>query len=464
MSDRFFLSDYSFTTEGSTTERISTVYLTGQGERSYFDLRGLAFTGLGRLDESDKLPFIHPILDYSYVWDRPVLGGELSLVSNFVSMTREKTDFRQLDTTSCITATDPSACLMRGMGGDYTRFTTQMNWRRTITNPWGMVIKPFASARVDMATRESDLSQAQGAFLAGEPGRESMVRAMPTIGVEARWPFISVHSWGTQILEPIGQIVVRPNETHIGKFPNEDAQSLVFDDANLFSIDKYSGYDRVEGGTRANVGVQYTANIHRHGMVNVLFGQSYHLAGKNSFAHTGIVTPDGRQVGLGSQSGLETDVSDYVGRIYYQPIGNLSYIARARFDQNNFDLRRLELEARGTWGNLALSTIYARYDAQPLIGYTERREGIYQLAALKFHENWTVSGGARYDLEKERFDLATIGLNYVDECFAASVNYTADYSNFTYTKPVHRIMLRMNLRTIGGTGFSTDVGRDRTDL
>ena len=94
------------------------------------------------------------------------------------------------------------------------------------------------------------------------------------------------------------QIIVRPNESLIGKFPNEDAQSLVFDDTNLFAIDKYSGYDRVEGGTRANVGVQYTANIHRYGTVNALFGQSYHLAGKNSFAHSGQFDgPPGYRVG-----------------------------------------------------------------------------------------------------------------------------------------------------------------------
>ena len=59
-------------------------------------------------------------------------------------------------------------------------------------------------------------------------------------------------------------------------------------------------------------------------------------------------------------------------------------------------------------------------------------------------------------------DLAMIGLNYVDECFAATFSYVADYSNLTYTKPVHRIMLRMNLRTIGGTGFGTQVGSERT--
>jgi LPS-assembly protein len=468
LTDRYFLNDYGGAVPGGGRDRTSTVYLTGQGDRSYFDLRGLGFIGMGREDDQGEQPLIHPLLDYSYVWGRPVLGGELGLTTNFVSLSRSETDFAARtgfdETTSCITAPNPSQCLMRGMGGDYTRFTTQMNWRSTVTNPWGMVFKPFATARVDVATRDADLANNQAAFTGGTVGRESMVRAMPAVGMEARWPFISVHSWGTQIVEPIAQIVVRPDEKHIGRFPNEDAQSLVFDDTNLFAIDKYSGYDRVEGGTRANVGVQYTANIHRYGMINVLFGQSYHLAGKNSFAYSGIVDTSGGQTGYGLQSGLENDVSDYVARAYFQPAGNLTYIARARLDRNDFDVRRIELEARATWQNLSLSTIYARYDPQPLIGYETHRESIYQLGTWKFHENWTVFGGAGYNLRRGDFDLAMVGLNYVDECFAASLSYVADYSNFTYTKPVHRIMLRMNLRTIGGTGFSQEIGDERSSL
>ena len=53
---------------------------------------------------------------------------------------------------------------------------------------------------------------------------------MPTIGLEYRYPFINVQSWGTQTIEPIAQIILRPNEPNVGKIPNEDAQSLVFDD------------------------------------------------------------------------------------------------------------------------------------------------------------------------------------------------------------------------------------------
>jgi LPS-assembly protein len=472
VTDKYYLSDYSPASEHAGSERVSQVYLTGQGDRSYFDARGMTFLGFGRTDDRDQQPLIHPVVDYSYVLGRPVLGGEVGLTTNFVSLTRSQADFDPTTKAAAdnVARQDPlfphcditkvgfnppaANCLLRGFSGDYTRFTTQMYWRRSMTNPWGVVVKPFVTARADIATRDTNDSNV--ATFIGGADRESMVRAMPAAGVEMRWPFISVHSWGTQIVEPIAQVVVRPNETHIGQFPNEDAQSLVFDDTNLFSIDKYSGYDRVEGGTRANVGVQYTANIHRLGMINVLFGQSYHLAGKNSFAY-------GDSANTGLESGLESDVSDYVSRIYFQPVGNISYAARARFDQNNFDLRRLELETRATFDKLSLATIYARYDAQPTIGYFEKREGIYQTALLRLHQNWSVYGGVRYDLNADKFDLGLIGLNYVDECFAATLSYVADYSNFQYTKPVHKIMMRVNLRTLGGTGFSTTVGSERTN-
>ena len=35
-----------------------------------------------------------------------------------------------------------------------------------------------------------------------------------------------MQSWGTQTIEPIAQVILRPNETEIGKLPNEDSQSL----------------------------------------------------------------------------------------------------------------------------------------------------------------------------------------------------------------------------------------------
>src|SRR4029079_7913408 len=41
--------------------------------------------------------------------------------------------------------------------------------------------------------------------------------------------------------------------------------AILRDTSNLFSVDKFSGYDRVEGGGRANVGVQSTTGFDRCG-------------------------------------------------------------------------------------------------------------------------------------------------------------------------------------------------------
>ena len=130
---------------------------------------------------------------------------------------------------------------------------------------------------------------------------------MPTVGLEYRYPFINVQPWGTTTIEPIAQVIARPNEPYAGKLPNEDAQSMTFDTTNLFSVDKFSGYDRVEGGGRANVGVQTTTQFDRGGSVNALFGQSYQLFGLNSFA-----VHDMTNTAL--DCGLDKPVSDYVGQ------------------------------------------------------------------------------------------------------------------------------------------------------
>ena len=56
---------------------------------------------------------------------------------------------------------------------------------------------------------------------------------------------------GTQTIEPIVQLVGGPNNgrsLNMNKIPNEDSLDLQFTDQNLFSINKFPGIDREEGG------------------------------------------------------------------------------------------------------------------------------------------------------------------------------------------------------------------------
>ena len=273
---------------------------------------------------------------------------------------------------------------------------------------------------------------------------------MPTVGLEYRYPFINVQPWGTTTIEPIAQIIVRPNEPSVGKLPNEDSQSVIFDDSNLFRVDKFAGWDRVEGGGRSNVGIQYTAQFNRGGSINALFGQSYHLFGTNSFA-------TGDQTNTGLNSGLDTSRSDYVARLAFQPDRTYSFITRYRFDEATFDVQRFEAEARATFERWSVSMLYGRYAAQPQLGFLERREGVLGTASLKLTNSWAISAALRYDIDAHKLSQTRFGIGYIDDCLIVALNYITNYTYSGNPTRDDRIMLQLNLRTLGGTSISQTV-------
>ena len=456
ITDKPFLQDYSVIR--IPAEIVSQIYLSGRGDRSYFDARAIHYLGLSAYDRQEQLPIIHPVIDYFYTFGMPVLGGELGYSFNLTSLSRREADFDPITQAAmangfCEPTADPAVktrmnCVLRGVPGSYSRLSGEAHWRRTFIDPFGQVFTPFVSVRGDVAQVDIRSEAAVANYIS--TGSNTEFRGMPAIGMEYRYPFISVHPWGTQTIEPIAQIIARPNERAIGRFPNEDAQSLVFSDANLFALDRFAGWDRVEGGTRANVGVQYSAHFNTGGYVNVLVGQSYQLAGSNSFAFTDIAN-------TGLDSGLETRRSDYVARFMIQPNSTYSVISRFRFDEESLDVRRLEVEGRVSYERWSVSMLYGSYDAEPDVGFLTRRQGVLGSASLKLTQNWSVTGALRYDVEAERVNQRTIGLGYIDDCFGINLSYVTDYGYTLTPQPIHSVMLQVSLRTLGSTQFSQNI-------
>jgi LPS-assembly protein len=470
MTDSQFLFDYQlgqfigqfdpFHT-GVATEGVSQVYLTGAGDRSYFDIRTVYYYGFSGHDVQAEIPIIHPVLDYSNVLAQPIAGGELSYKVNLTSLTRQSAEFDAINANAANnglcsitspTTINASNCLLRGIAGTYSRSSGEVDWRRTFVTDNGQMITPFAGVRGDAAALQIQNQVGTSNFI--NPAESEVARGMPDAGVEYHYPFVDVEPWGTQTIEPIGQLVLRPNETQIGKFPNEDAQSVVFSDANLFSVDKFSGWDRVEGGGRVNAGLQYTAQVNKAGSFNVLFGQSYQIYGLNSYSATDLTN-------TGLESGLDKTFSDYVGRVMYQPNQVYSFIARGRFSSGGFDPglgqdvkaftpERLEFEARANFDRWTLQAMYGDYAAQPEIGFLTRREELLTGVSVKVTQNWVVLGSVRYDLAVDRFDQTRFGIGYTDDCLLISFNYLTSY---TYTgntpTPNNYFMLQFSLRTLG---------------
>src|SRR5689334_3026876 len=207
LSDYYFMSDYrlaaykdplnSFLT--LPTEATSQLYLTGVGNRSYFDLRSiyyLSFSG-----NQQQVPVIYPVLDYSNVFNYPIFGGEVSYKTNFINLTRNDAAFDPITTLAntnalCnVASADPMAriptqCLLRGVPGTYTRLSVEAQWRKSFTDPIGEIWTPFAIMRADAIN--ADISNQPGVANFLPPGDTTAMRLMPTVGLEYRYPFINV--------------------------------------------------------------------------------------------------------------------------------------------------------------------------------------------------------------------------------------------------------------------------------
>lgn len=404
---RFYKIDDVF-----ATDRISTIYLVGQNDRNFFSANLYHFGGLTADDDNNTDSIVHPSIDYNYVFADPVIGGELSYDMSLLSLSRED-------------------------GGDVNRVVNQLKWRRKFTDDLGQIVTPFMQARADLYKTTSFTDpDTHESF-----DNTTAFRGSAVAGLEYRFPFVKHTENATHIIEPIGQIIARPDIKDQGIIPNEDARSLVFDDTLLFDIDKFSGYDRIETGTRANIGAQYTIDTPNGWNARLVAGQSFQIAGDNSF---------------GEDTGLSRDRSDYVAGLYLDLSRNLQFISQVRLDEEDLSVKRQDFQLTGSWGPFLASVNYVNSQAQPALGFFEPREEIAAAAAIKLAEHWTAFGDIRYDLDSDDIVRNSIGLKYTDECFILSVSYVETNITDGEIKPDQTVLVRYNLTNLGGNESKTD--------
>jgi Organic solvent tolerance protein OstA len=426
------------------TRQQSNIYLTGLGTRSYFDLHAYRFDirrpevtaggeYVARIQEEQEA-FVHPVLDYNKIFSQPVLGGELSLDVNGQAISRRRTYM-------------PVAGLYKGLEGHNERLTAELEWKRTFTTDFGLLLTPLLAARGDFHSYKTSTAVAAPAALTPD---NSVDRGMVTAGLEASYPILITTAGSSHVIEPIAQIYARPDERFAGGLPNEDAQSFVFDATSLFERDKFSGYDRIEGGTRANVGIRYTGTFENGITTQAIFGQSYHLAGLNSFSVRDLT-------GAGADSGLEEDVSDFVGAAAITFPFGLSLATSARLDKDDLEIKRGDVTASLATGFLTTSLNYTEIAGQTGYGSPTDRRGVTGGATLRFGDNWSVFGSSGYDLVKKRRDTTRFGASYIDECLELSVFYERKPDDTNDAKK-WSVGARLTLRTLGSIGYSSGEG------
>ena len=414
-SDKTFLDKYDFDDRELAT---SELYLTGMDDRSYFSAQALHFRALTRDLDQDELPYMLPYINSEYTLDQAVFGGELSFDVSAYSLSRN----------------DPGTPYDTiNHGTDQTRAIANVNWQKQMTTGAGQVITPFAKMRSDLYIT-NNLPEGMGF-----QDEEVTGRILPSAGIDVRWPFIASSDYGQSIVTPVFQAIAATNETDEDKIGNEDAISINFDNSSLFLHDRFTGQDRYEGGTRANVGVLYSFLADNGGFARMSLGESFHIAGENSFDFG---------------SGLDGSKSDLVGAIVVQPWDDLGLSYQARVEEDLSSINVQEAFANLTLDRFSGSLGYIYLDSEPSAGREETIEQIESDASYRFTEAWSLFGGFKYDLHDEVFRTKAIGIAFDCDCMSAKLTYS-ETNKVEDSNGIDRALkLSVELRTIGQTGFS----------
>jgi LPS-assembly protein len=426
-------TDRSFTNtvNPSTPFITSQVHLTGVLDHSYVDAHAYYFQNVGdatnpRNDQA-RQGVVHPVIDVEHVM--PFIGGQLTYSGNFTSVSRD--------------ANDPfmfgGDTYFYGLAGVYNRLTQQLMWERRIIGPGGQVFTPFAFGRADLYFLDLD---------APPPGVTTdsfAARLTGGAGIEWSWPFLIQTPRGTHIIEPVVQFVARPSEAMIGAMPNEEAQSVIFDTTDLLSLNRFSGNDRFEGGTRLVVLLRYVGQFGQ-GHIEAVIGESFQLAGANSYAIAGVNS-------IGTGTGLEGSVSNIVAALSATDGQGRSIRLSGRFDPTTLKLQRGILTASAKIGPFSASTglIYERsiVDVEGVPGAAFLVTGS---AAIQIARSWTLSGSVEYDAVAGAVVGDSIGLRYECDCATLAITYSEKRDLGVVLD--RRVMFSLQLRTLGDFGLT----------
>lgn len=413
-SDRTFLRRYDI----SRDDRLrSTFNIERFNDQTYFSLAGWATQTLRLEARQGQVPMALPIIDFRHRLSDPVLGGTVELQANTLSLVRDE-------------------------GQDTQRAFAGARWDLRRLTGLGQVVTFSALARGDVYhSDENGFTTTE--IYRGNEGWQGRGIAIGAIDVE--WPFVGKAFGGTQVIKPRLQLVASPAIRNL-EIPNEDSRAIDLEDSNLFALNRFPGYDRVEDGVRLTYGLDW--ELQRPGWrVKSTVGQSYRFDTQRT------ILPDG--------TGLSERVSDFVGRTELRFKDTVKLTHRFRIDKDNFQIRRNEFDA--TIGNartyVELGYLRLNRDIEDLEDLQDREE-LRAAARVAFARYWSIFGSGVVNLTDRNEDptfssdgfepiRTRLGIAYRDECLEFGLTWRRDYVTAGDAERGDTFQLTFALRNLG---------------
>lgn len=415
-TDRTFLRRYDI----SRDDRLrSMVELERIDQDSYFSLAGYATQTLVSDRKQGLIPVALPVLDYRRRIDDPLLGGKFEIQANSLGITRAD-------------------------GQDVQRAFAYGQWSLRRLTEMGQELTVTGLVRGDVYHSDENTLTTEDLYR-GMSGWQT--RGVATAAVDVKWPLVGQVFGGTQVLTPRIQLVATPRIRNLA-IPNEDSRAIELDTGNLFAINRFPGYDRIEDGVRFTYGFDWQFERSRWRIKSTV-GQSVRLSNRAT------VLPDG--------TGLANKTSDIVSRTEIRYRDFINFIHRMRVDKDSLAVRRNEFDAviGNTRSYLELGYTKLNRDISADIEDLQDREELRAAGRIAFAKYWSLFGSAVINMTDRTEDAVNgsdgfqplrtrFGAAYEDDCMQISLTWRRDYVALGDVRRGDSFQLGFTLKGIGG--------------
>lgn len=413
-SSEQYLRIYRYGSQRVLPTTLFTEGFWGQEGFARFDAR--AYQGLRRTDDLDRIPLVLPNIYADWESPEDSLGGRFTMDTwNFA--------------------------IFRGSGTSTRRAASRVGYALPRMDDLGGIWT--LRAQSDLAAYDFEDINLAPNFATGSPNGQNAAANIRT-ALDWRMPFLrDGGDWGRQVIEPRVQLVTGPMTGSQYRIPNEDSIVFDFTDANLFSLNRFTGRDRQEGGTRADMALRGAWFLPQDRQLEAIVGRSFR------------VQEDGGP--FYPYSGLENRASDWVSRLTFRPASWLDLTGRARRGGESFAARAYDVSGtlRPT-DDTSLTLGYLQAPPMPYLNPVAQREEVY-LGAFQRLGFWRVGAFGRQDIQLNRPVSLGVSATYEDECFIFETRFVKRYAEDPATNDLYpgatMLLFRFGFKTIGDFGL-----------
>ncbi|MBW0157870.1 LPS-assembly protein LptD [Sedimentimonas flavescens] len=310
-------------------------------------------------------------------------------------------------------------------GRDRVRASLVADWRRNWLLSGGILASTEAELALDAAVVNQD------------PNYETTnLRALPSLGLELRWPWVKTSGAAAHVIEPVAQLIW--SRDSLDELPNEDSWLTEFDEGNLFAFSRFPGGDMRERGLRANLGLSWTRNDAAGWSLGVTAGRVFHAEDLGQFS---------------SGSGLSGTRSDWLVAAHLSGANGLMLSNRALFD-DDLNFSRDELRLAYAADRYQIGAGYLWMEENPDEGRDDAISELQLESGWGLGRGWSGKFDARYDFTADRASRASLGLQYATECVTVDLSLSRRFTSSSSVKPETGIGLSVQLAGFGAKAAS----------